>query len=92
MITIDLSGRGAIVTGGGQGLGAAIVRALHRGGASVAINFFPDPDGANQRTAEHRRPSWASGRSSWERTSGGPSRSGRWSIGRAGSSGAWTFW
>src|SRR5690349_16820376 len=33
----DLSGRKAIVTGGSKGIGAAIVRALDKAGATVAI-------------------------------------------------------
>ncbi|GAC1473333.1 MAG: 3-oxoacyl-ACP reductase FabG [Isosphaeraceae bacterium] len=38
---IDLSGRIALVTGSSQGIGAEIVRKLHRAGASVVINH-PD--------------------------------------------------
>ncbi len=34
---IDLSGRTAVVTGGGSGLGAAIARALHAAGAHVVV-------------------------------------------------------
>jgi 3-oxoacyl-[acyl-carrier protein] reductase len=52
MIHIDLSGRVAMVTGASQGLGEAMVRQLHRAGATVAINYFPDPGGANQARAE----------------------------------------
>lgn len=51
-VTIDLSGRTAIVTGGGQGLGRATVGRLHAAGANVAINFFDDPDGVNRQRAE----------------------------------------
>jgi 3-oxoacyl-[acyl-carrier protein] reductase len=47
MIPIDLSGKVAIVTGGGQGLGRASATALHRAGASVVINFFQDDAGLN---------------------------------------------
>jgi 3-oxoacyl-[acyl-carrier protein] reductase len=52
MVPIDLSGRTAIVTGGGQGLGAAVATALHRAGAAVAITYWPDPAGQNQARAD----------------------------------------
>ena len=52
MIPIDLSGKTAIVTGGGQGLGAATAAVLARAGANVAVNFFADPEGINRRRAE----------------------------------------
>ena len=37
MLTIDLTGRKALVTGGARGIGAGIVRALAECGASVAF-------------------------------------------------------
>lgn len=43
-ITIDLSGRTALVTGSSQGIGAEIARTLHRAGARVVINH-PDQSG-----------------------------------------------
>ncbi|WP_426955109.1 SDR family NAD(P)-dependent oxidoreductase [Muricoccus radiodurans] len=42
----DLSGRRALVTGGSRGIGAAIARALARGGADVAITYSSSPDRA----------------------------------------------
>ena len=51
MVEIDLCGKTAIVTGASQGLGAATARVLHRAGANVIVNYFPDPDGTNQRLA-----------------------------------------
>jgi 3-oxoacyl-[acyl-carrier protein] reductase len=51
MIPIDLAGRVALVTGASQGLGAATAAVLHRAGARVAINYFPDPAGANEANA-----------------------------------------
>jgi 3-oxoacyl-[acyl-carrier protein] reductase len=36
-VTIDLSGRAALVTGAAQGLGQAMARALHKAGASVML-------------------------------------------------------
>lgn len=41
MITTDLSGRKALVTGGASGIGLATVEALLRCGASVAVNYLP---------------------------------------------------
>lgn len=52
MITIDLTGKTALITGGSQGLGLCTATQLHRAGATVAINYFPDPEGHNQQRAE----------------------------------------
>lgn len=41
MISADLSGKRALVTGGASGIGLATTRALARCGARVAINFLP---------------------------------------------------
>ncbi len=52
MIPIDLSGKTALVTGGGQGLGAATAATLAGAGARVAVNYFADPEGLNRRRAD----------------------------------------
>ena len=52
MFTIDLTGRTALVTGAGQGLGRAAAETLHRAGANVVINYFDDPSGNNRAKAE----------------------------------------
>lgn len=52
MKTIDLSGKTAIVTGSGQGIGKATAIALHQAGANVLVNYFPDSDGQNQKLAD----------------------------------------
>jgi 3-oxoacyl-[acyl-carrier protein] reductase len=52
MKAIDLSGKVAMVTGASQGLGSATTRALHAAGATVVINFFPDPDRVNETLAQ----------------------------------------
>jgi 3-oxoacyl-[acyl-carrier protein] reductase len=41
MITADLAGRKALVTGGASGIGLAAVEALLRCGAAVAVNYLP---------------------------------------------------
>jgi len=51
---IDLSGRIALVTGGGRGIGAGISLCLARAGADVAINYRRDEEAA-RRTAEEIR-------------------------------------
>jgi 3-oxoacyl-[acyl-carrier protein] reductase len=52
MIAIDLSGKTAMVTGGGQGLGAAAAATLAEAGANVVINYFADSEGINRERAE----------------------------------------
>jgi 3-oxoacyl-[acyl-carrier protein] reductase len=49
MISADLSGRAALVTGGASGIGLATVTLLARSGAKVALNHLPgDPTGRTE--------------------------------------------
>jgi len=52
MISIDLAGKVAVVTGGGQGLGWATSQMLRAAGARVAVNYLDDPQGLNRQRAE----------------------------------------
>jgi len=52
MITVDFTGKTALVTGASQGLGAATAALLSRAGANVVVNYFNDPQGNNRRRAK----------------------------------------
>jgi len=52
MVTIDLTGKTALVTGAGQGLGQCTATTLHAAGANVIVNYFEDPAGQNRFRAE----------------------------------------
>jgi 3-oxoacyl-[acyl-carrier protein] reductase len=52
MVEIDLSGKTALVTGAGQGLGASTASLLARAGADVVVNYFDDPAGVNGERAK----------------------------------------
>ena len=49
---IDLAGKTALITGGGQGLGAATARIMAEAGAEVIITYFNDTEGLNRKRAE----------------------------------------
>ncbi len=52
MIPLSLENKIALITGGGQGLGAETARTLHRAGARVAVTYFEEGGGANRVKAE----------------------------------------
>jgi enoyl-[acyl-carrier protein] reductase III len=54
LLSIDLTGRRALVTGGNSGIGAAIVDALADAGADVAINYYNSHDEAEALCAQLR--------------------------------------
>ncbi len=49
---LSLTGKTALVTGGGRDIGRACVMALAGAGANVAINYFASGDGADSAVAE----------------------------------------
>src|ERR1700733_15276581 len=51
----DLSGKVALVTGGGRGIGRAIALALAQAGADVGINFLSRAEEAETAAEEVRR-------------------------------------
>ena len=53
-LQVDLKGRRAIVTGGGRGIGRAIVLGLARNGADVAVIYRQDKDAAEAVATEAR--------------------------------------
>ena len=52
MATIDLTGKTALVTGAGQGLGRCTATTLHASGANVVVNYFDDSHGLNRQRAD----------------------------------------
>lgn len=52
MIGIDLSGRTALVTGGGRGLGRAVSILLAQAGANVAVNYLRHKDPAIETASD----------------------------------------
>ena len=52
MVTIDLSGKTALVTGGGEGIGKVICQVLSQAGANIVINYLDNNKGVNRKLAE----------------------------------------
>jgi 3-oxoacyl-[acyl-carrier protein] reductase len=52
MVKYSFSGKVVLVTGSSRGMGAAILEAFGRAGATCVVNYFNDPDGANRKDAE----------------------------------------
>jgi len=52
MIHYSFPGKVALVTGSSRGIGAAVLSAFARAGATCVLHFWDDPDGANRKDAD----------------------------------------
>lgn len=52
MIRYDFSGKVALVTGSSRGIGAGVLSAFARAGATCVLHYWDDPDGANRKDAD----------------------------------------
>src|SRR3954454_16121422 len=52
MITYSFPGKVVLVTGSSRGIGAGILTAFARAGATCVLQFWDDPDGANRKDAD----------------------------------------
>jgi 3-oxoacyl-[acyl-carrier protein] reductase len=52
MPDLDFSGKVVLVTGSSRGIGAQMIRAFDKRGATCVVNYFTDPQGQNKADAE----------------------------------------
>jgi 3-oxoacyl-[acyl-carrier protein] reductase len=52
VVRYDFAGKVVLVTGSSRGMGAAILEAFGRAGATCVLNYFEDADGHNRRDAD----------------------------------------
>ncbi len=52
MSDFDFTGKVVLVTGSSRGIGAAIIKAFGKGGATCVVNYVTDPHGHNKADAE----------------------------------------
>lgn len=52
MVRYSFPGKVVLVTGSSRGMGATMLEAFARAGATCVVNYFNDPDGQNRRDAE----------------------------------------